>query len=116
MKITKCIGIYLIISLSIGYAYGQENNFRLIEKAINSSELSSWSLLGKGEVSIRGVSISLQKADDAKGIMLVSPQGYANDVIVRYKTLALTPATVLVAFLSVSDLSGRYCYHINIAQ
>lgn len=60
-------------------------------------------LLGEGEVSTWGNQTSIKEADDTKGVMLISPKTYANDVIIRYKVLALTPAKVIVTMLSVSD-------------
>lgn len=60
--------------------------------------------MGKGKVEKSGSQVAMQESDDSKGIMLVSPNVYDNDVVVRYKVMALTPATVLVALLSVSDL------------
>lgn len=103
MKKIKSIGLVLFILSSIGYTYGQSNNYGLKEKTISTTELSTWNLLGKGAVGTWGDQTSLQEADDTKGIMLVSLEAYSNDVIVRYKVLALTPATVFVTLLAVSD-------------
>ena len=71
--------------------------------SVSQDELLTWTRLGIGSVSKSGPSVALQESEDSKGIMLVSPDTYGPDVIIRYKVLALTPATVLVAFLSLSD-------------
>ena len=41
--------------------------------------------------------------DSTLGAMIVSPESYNGDVIVRYQVLSLTSSTVLVALLSASD-------------
>ena len=104
MQNMKKAGIILILSLTIGFVKGQSDNLGLKEKLISSSELNDWTVLGKGKVEISGTRITMQESDDSKGIMMVSPGVYSSDVILRYKTLALTSATVLTAFLSVSDV------------
>ena len=104
MQNMKKAGIILILSLTIGFVKGQSDNLGLKEKLISSSEHNDWTVLGKGKVEISGTRITMQESDDSKGIMMVSPGVYSSDVILRYKTLALTSATVLTAFLSVSDV------------
>lgn len=96
--------LILVIFFLAGTAFGQVNDAGLKKSAVSANELMNWTLVGKGEVAKHGTQISLQESDDSKGIMLVSPEAYSNDIIVRYKVMALTPATVLVALLSASDV------------
>ena len=70
---------------------------------ITTAELSQWTLLGQGEVGTWGDQVFIKEAEESKGIMLVSPHTFTPDIIVRYKVLALTPATVIVTMLSMSD-------------
>jgi len=70
-------------------------------------ELAAWQLLGDGKVaSVMGEQVSLEETGQSKGVMLLSPRYYEGDVVVRYKALALSPATVFVTVLSAKDQSG----------
>jgi hypothetical protein len=103
MKKIKLAGLIIILSLAVGFARGQSNDCGLMKTTVSSNELSNWNVLGKGKVEKSGSQIAMQESDDSKGIMLLSPDVYDNDVIVRYKAMALTPATVFVAVLAASD-------------
>ncbi|HYW94910.1 MAG TPA: hypothetical protein VE870_04935 [Bacteroidales bacterium] len=103
MKKNRNFVLVLFISLLAGSAYGQTKDFGLTKHAVSPKELANWNLVGNGQVDILGSQIAMQESDDSKGIMLVSPNAYGSDIIVRYKVLALTPSTVLVALLSLSD-------------
>lgn len=77
------------------------------EQKVSAEELVKWRFLGKGKVfNILNGQTCLSEAEDSQGVMLMSPESYG-DVILRYKVLALTPATVLVTILSASDASGK---------
>jgi hypothetical protein len=104
MKKMKSTWMILIISLLTGSAFSQSNDFGLKKTMVSSDELLEWTVLGKGKVEKSGSQIAMQESDDSKGVMLVSPIAYANDVILNYQVMALTSATVLVALLSVSDV------------
>jgi hypothetical protein len=103
MKKIKLAGLIIILSLAVGFARGQSNDCGLMKTTVSSNELSNWIVLGKGKVEKSGSQIAMQESDDSKGIMLLSPDVYDNDVIVRFKAMALTPATVFVAVLAASD-------------
>ena len=105
-KIKKVRGISFafFISFLAAVAYGQSGDFDLRKNTVNPDELQNWKVLGKGKVEKLGSQVAMQESDDSKGIILVSPDVYNNDVVIRYKVMALTPATVLVVLLSVSDL------------
>jgi hypothetical protein len=96
--------LVLVILLLTGSAYSQTNDFGLKKKMVSTDELINWTIVGKGKVEKYGSQLAMQESDDSKGIMMVSPDAYDSDIIVRYKVMALTPATVLVALLSVSDV------------
>lgn len=73
---------------------------------ISVTDLTAWSFYGKGKAyPDKGHNqFCVTESDESVGAMIVSPKPYIGDVIVRYGTLALTPATVLVVLLSISDL------------
>jgi len=96
----------LVMALLSGSAHGQATDPGLTKNAIGPDELLNWTLVGKGKVEKSGAQIAMQESDDSKGIMLVSQKAYGSDIIVRYKVLALTPATVLVVLLSTSDVGA----------
>ena len=74
------------------------------EVKIDADELIKWKLLGLGKAfNIMNGQTCLMELDDSKGIMIVSPDYYIEDVVLRYKALALTPSTVFVSILSASD-------------
>jgi hypothetical protein len=93
-----------MISLWAGSMVGQSTDYGLRKTTFSPDELMTWIVLGKGKVERSGPSVAMQESNDSKGIMLVSPEAYSSDVVVRYKVMALTSATVLVALLSVSDV------------
>jgi len=103
MKISRFIALIAITYLSIVICFGQQQTADFKEVKVSAEELKNWTLLGMGEASIWGAQTSLKEADTTKGVMLISPESYGENVIVRYKVLALTPATVMVVLLSLSD-------------
>ena len=68
-------------------------------------DLESWDFYGLGSVN-SGSQFSLQENDSTYGAMVVSPKSYKGDVVIRYKTMALTSATVLVVMHSMSDIGS----------
>jgi hypothetical protein len=77
------------------------------EQKISAEELVKWKFLGKGKVfNIFNEQTCLSEDEDSQGVMLMSPESYG-DVVLKYKVLALTPATVLVTILSASDASDK---------
>jgi hypothetical protein len=76
------------------------------EHRITTDELLKWEFHGQGEMSQWGDQVILKEAVDTKGVMLISPEKYAKDVVMRYKVMALTPATVLVSMLAMSDVGS----------
>ena len=77
------------------------------EQKVSAEELVKWKFLGKGKVfNIFNEQTCLSEAEDSQGVMLMSPESYG-DVVLKYKVLAPTPATVLVTILSASDASDK---------
>jgi len=103
MNKKKLFVLLIFISFSIGYSYGQSEKINLKKDTVAAPELSKWQLLGKGKVSTLNNQVALKEVDDSEGVMLISPDIYKNDVKLNFKVLALTPATVIVIMLSVSD-------------
>ncbi|MBI9062417.1 MAG: hypothetical protein JEZ14_10555 [Marinilabiliaceae bacterium] len=68
-------------------------------------QLEEWTFYGDGIKLLEGHGQYLLKENPkgSKGVGLVSPQSYSQDVIMRYEVMPLTPSTVLVALLSASD-------------
>ncbi len=99
----------LLLSAHISHAYGSsvsDTPSGWKEQKISAEDLAKWKQLGKGKVfTVFNAQTCLSEAEDSQGLMLMSPETYG-DVILKYKVLALTPATVLVTVLSASDLSG----------
>ena len=102
----------LIAGLALNSTAQQPNECSLdLEKyhkeLVSSSELAGWDFFGMGKAfESGGGSVCLTENDSTAGVVLISPKSYAGDVIVRYKTLALTSATVLVFMHSASDLGS----------
>ncbi|TRX71893.1 hypothetical protein [Carboxylicivirga sp. M1479] len=68
-------------------------------------QLDEWTFYGEGTKLLEGHGQYLLKENPkgSKGVGLISPVSYSENVMMRYKAMALTPATVLVAILSASD-------------
>lgn len=104
MKLVRITTLGILLLLLAGLVTGQTNDFGLKKTIVSADDLANWPVVGLGKVEKSGNQITMQESDDSKGIMLVSPIPYSSDVIVRYKTLALTSPTVLVALISLSDI------------
>jgi len=78
------------------------------KEIISSQDLAGWDFWGMGRAfESGGGQFCLTENDSTVGAVLVSPDSYTGDVIVRYKTLALTSATVLVVMHSASDMDSE---------
>ncbi|MEM9984062.1 MAG: sialate O-acetylesterase [Bacteroidota bacterium] len=78
-------------------------DYGLSEKAISGAELLEWTFWGEGEASPSGGQVLLKEAEVSAGVMLISPESWTGDVVLRYRVQALTPATVIVTLLAASD-------------
>jgi len=87
-----------------GTAHDLENYQK---EVITSADLERWDFWGMGKAfSSGGGQFCLTENDSTLGAVLISPDPYVGDVIIRYKTFALTSASVLVVMHSVSDLDS----------
>lgn len=78
------------------------NNFK--KEQVTVEDFESWDFYGMGKAfNAGGNQFCLTENDSTLGVVLISPKSYKGDVVVRYKTLALTSASVLVFMHSVSD-------------
>jgi len=81
------------------------NNYRL--EQVSADDLENWSFYGLGEAfKSGGAQFCIAENDSTLGAMIVSPESYSGDVIIRYKVLSLTSSTVLVAMISASDMDS----------
>jgi hypothetical protein len=77
------------------------------KEVITSSDLAGWDFWGMGKAfDSGGGQFCLTENDSTLGAVLISPHPYVGDVIIRYKTFALTSASVLVVMHSASDLDS----------
>jgi len=63
----------------------------------------TWMSYGKGVVRYQNRMLFLQEAEDSKGVGVMSPKAYGENVILRYELMPMNPASVCVAFLSASN-------------
>lgn len=73
------------------------------EETVDPVEMKAWTILGQGESFLWGNQLGLKETPGSKGVMLLSPKHYRKEVVVKFKALALTPATVFVVILSALD-------------
>ncbi len=74
------------------------------KQAVTAEDLSQWDFYGLGKAFDSGSGqFCLMENDSTAGVILISPESYSGDLVVRYKTLALTSSTVLVFMHSVSN-------------
>jgi len=79
------------------------------EEEVTVDELLEWRLLGAGSATkAMGEQLFLEETDQSQGVMLLSPTYYQGDIVVRYKALALSPASVFVTVLSATDISSNH--------
>ena len=93
-----------ILPLIFFRGFGQDIRISdLKSRQVSVEDLLQWDMYGEGDVSRFRTQVALQEADGSKGVMLISPGQYSSNVVIRYKAFALTPATVIVTMLSISD-------------
>ena len=100
--------------------FGYLSLFCLLLSAVSGKEirvapeaLSEWSFYGEGFVAVDAQQrhTVLAEAPGSKGVMLVSPESYDGDLALSYKIRPLTPESVLVAMLAVSDRGADAALH-----
>jgi len=71
---------------------------------VSSADLGEkWSFYGKGASYVRGDMFYMREADDSVGAILISPESYEGDVILRYEIMPMSAASVCVALLGATD-------------
>ncbi len=77
------------------------------KEVVSAEDLASWDFRGMGKAfASGGGGFCLAENDSTLGAVMISPNPYKGDVIIRYKTLALTSATVLVFMHSATDVGS----------
>lgn len=113
MMVFKERTLWLVALLFMGVGLsGQQSESTLDlnsykKEVITSGDLTEWDFWGMGKAfKSGGGSFCLTESDSTAGVVMISPDSYSGDVIIRYNTLALTSATVLVCMHSISDLDS----------
>lgn len=106
----KAIALLLMLTI-LGGCAGTHNtgtpadthSVDLQKTSYTTDNLMEWGQYGQGTIqSFRGQAVQMTEGVESGGMNLVSPEAQGKRVIVRYKVMALTPATVNAAFLSAS--------------
>jgi hypothetical protein len=63
----------------------------------------AWSFHGQGVRRMQNRMLYMAEAKESQGVMLISPESFAGDLVLRYEIMPLNPGTVAVALLSASD-------------
>src|SRR6056297_389041 len=66
-----------------------------------------WSFYGKGLRQMNFGMFHMQEGPDSKGVMVVSPEPYEANVILRYEMMPLSASSVCVILLSASDADNE---------
>jgi hypothetical protein len=92
MTIVCCILLFIAVPGAVG------------AQPFTSDELLRWRALGLGTAIDPGHgTVQLSETSGSKGAVLLSSEAYGTDVVVKYRVMPLSAATVLVALLSYSD-------------
>lgn len=107
----------LLVSMGMGSCTQLHENTVDLEgykrEIISSGDLAGWDFWGMGEAyAVGGSQFCLTENDTSLGALIISPESYTGDVIIRYHTLALTNAAVLVVMHSASDLGSDQLLNI----
>jgi hypothetical protein len=73
-------------------------------KPISPEELEeNWNFYGQGSSAAQNRMFYMEEAKGSSGVMIVSPDAYEGDLIVRYELMPMSAASVCVAILFASD-------------
>lgn len=76
----------------------------MLEEQVSSEQLLKWKFVGAGKFyNDADRQVCLEESVDSKGVTIISPDLYKGDVVMQYQVMTLTPATVMVNLLSLSD-------------
>jgi hypothetical protein len=111
-RINRLLAVALFVAVTInacaqpqsGTPVDLENHKK---EVVSDQDLASWDFRGMGKAfASGGGAFCMTENDSTVGAVMISPAAYTGDVVVRYKTLALTSATVLVFMHSATDVGS----------
>lgn len=76
-------------------------------ESVRTDQLALWPFYGGGHRSSEYGPLIFSEGEDSTGVMLVSPDVYCGDIVVRFDIQALTAATVLMTHLGVMDVGAE---------
>jgi len=92
----KCISAICLV-LAPFFANAQSLKF-------TPEDLNNWAFYGQGSKMVESHNSFFMREDvESEGVMLVSPDSYGENVVLKYDVMTLTPASVLVAITSASN-------------
>lgn len=98
------LSVFYLGLVNFIHAQSPDNSLSgLNEEKVNPAELRDWKAWGQGEVMALGEQTCLKEDDETKGLMIISPKSYSRNVILKFKVLALTAASVVAVVVSGSD-------------
>ncbi|WP_297089406.1 hypothetical protein [uncultured Draconibacterium sp.] len=85
-----------VIIFAVGSAQAQK---------LTPEDLNNWTFLGQGTKMVESHNQFFMKEDpmQSNGVMIVSPESYGENVVIKYDVMSVTTAGVLVAILSASN-------------
>lgn len=75
------------------------------KETFSAADLGEWDFYGMGRTVVDNHDLFLIKEaeHESRGAMIISPKSYGENVVLEYDVMSLTPATVCVAMMSLSD-------------
>lgn len=93
-----------LITLSAALAGSVPSFARAEAKAISPETLANeWNFHGTGSFAAQNRMFYMEEGPGSQGVMIVSPERFEGDVIVRYEIMPMNAAAVCVAVLHASD-------------
>lgn len=68
---------------------------------------TEWNFYGIGSRNIQSGMLYMEEAPESKGVMVVSPEPYSGDIVLRYEIMPMSAASVCVAMICASDLDNE---------
>jgi hypothetical protein len=110
MKVKSLLFVLIFIFLFFNLIKAQVDNYEKhgyqVEK-FSPKDLLKWEVQGKGIVENAGHDqLIMSETEGSKGIMIVSPRIYDQNVILSYDVMTLRPATVLIVEMSAHNMEN----------
>ena len=107
ISLVSLLFVFTIISCTPPSTEPETDLSSYTKETVSADDLANWNFQGLGKAfNAGGNQFCLMEADSTFGVVLISPKAYDGDVIVRYKTLALTTPTVMVFMHSASNIGS----------